>query len=54
MGHSPIGIVTGALVTAGAAMLPDADHHNATIAHSLPPLSNAMCAGIGKLAGGLT
>ena len=49
---SPIGIVTGALVTAGAAMLPDADHHNATIAHSLPPLSNAMCAGIGKAAGG--
>lgn len=51
-GISPIGIVTGALVTAGAAMLPDADHHNATIAHSLPPLSNVMCAGIGKLAGG--
>lgn len=33
-------------------MLPDADHHNATIAHSLPPLSNAVCAGIGKVAGG--
>ncbi|WP_427019373.1 metal-dependent hydrolase (plasmid) [Pseudarthrobacter sp. P1] len=49
---SPVGIVTGALVTAGAAMLPDADHHNATIAHSLPPLSNVMCSGIGKLAGG--
>lgn len=49
---SPVGIVTGALVTAGAAMLPDADHHNATIAHSLPPLSNAMCAGIGKISGG--
>lgn len=49
---SPIGVVTGALVTAGAAMLPDADHHNATIAHSLPPLSNVMCSGIGKLAGG--
>ncbi|MFF2244262.1 metal-dependent hydrolase [Arthrobacter sp. NPDC058130] len=49
---SPIGVVTGALVVAGAAMVPDADHHNATIAHSLPPLSNVMCAGIGKLAGG--
>ena len=49
---SPVGVVTGALVTAGAAMLPDADHHNATIAHSLPPLSNAMCAGIGKVSGG--
>jgi membrane-bound metal-dependent hydrolase YbcI (DUF457 family) len=49
---SPIAVVTGALVTAGAAMLPDADHHNATIAHSLPPLSNVMCAGIGKVSGG--
>lgn len=49
---SPIGVVTGALVVAGAAMVPDADHHNATIAHSLPPLSNVMCAGIGKISGG--
>lgn len=49
---SPVGVITGALVTAGAALLPDADHHNATIAHSLPPLSNAMCAGIGKVSGG--
>ncbi|MGK3708657.1 metal-dependent hydrolase [Arthrobacter sp. IK3] len=49
---SPVGVITGALVTAGAALLPDADHHNATIAHSLPPLSNAMCAGIGKISGG--
>ena len=36
----------------GAALVPDADHHNATIAHSLPPLSNAVCAGVGALAGG--
>ena len=49
---SPIGVVTGALVTAGAALLPDADHHNATIAHSLPPLSNAVCAGVGAISGG--
>lgn len=49
---SPVGIITGALVTAGAALIPDADHHNATIAHSLPPLSNVMCAGVGKVAGG--
>lgn len=48
----PIGIVTGALVCAGAALVPDADHHNATIAHSLPPLSNVMCGSIGKLSGG--
>jgi membrane-bound metal-dependent hydrolase YbcI (DUF457 family) len=49
---SPVGVITGALVTAGAALLPDADHHNATIAHSLPPLSNAVCAGIGAISGG--
>ncbi|RJT80023.1 metal-dependent hydrolase [Arthrobacter cheniae] len=49
---SPVGVVTGALVTAGAALLPDADHHNATIAHSLPPLSNLLCAGIGTISGG--
>ncbi|WP_427016284.1 metal-dependent hydrolase [Pseudarthrobacter sp. P1] len=49
---TPMGVITGALVTAGAALLPDADHHNATIAHSLPPLSNALCSGIGKVAGG--
>lgn len=49
---SPIAVVTGAFVVAGAAMVPDADHHNATIAHSLPPLSNVMCSGIGKISGG--
>ncbi|TKV28799.1 metal-dependent hydrolase [Arthrobacter sp. NamB2] len=49
---SPVGVVTGALVTAGAALLPDADHHSATIAHSLPPLSNLLCAGIGAISGG--
>jgi membrane-bound metal-dependent hydrolase YbcI (DUF457 family) len=48
----PLGLITGAMVTAGAALVPDADHHNATIAHSLPPLSNSVCAGVGALAGG--
>ncbi|HET7414243.1 MAG TPA: metal-dependent hydrolase [Arthrobacter sp.] len=48
----PAGVVTGALVTAGAALVPDADHHNSSIAHSLPPLSNLMCAGVGTLSGG--
>ncbi|NKX55969.1 metal-dependent hydrolase [Arthrobacter mobilis] len=49
---SPMGIITGALVCAGAALVPDADHHNATIAHSLPPLSNVVCGAIGKVSGG--
>lgn len=52
MDVSPIGVITGALVCAGAALLPDADHHNATIAHSLPPLSNVVCSGVGAISGG--
>ena len=40
------------MVCAGAALLPDADHRRATIAHSLPPVSNAICAGIGEVSGG--
>ncbi|WP_138444606.1 metal-dependent hydrolase [Sinomonas susongensis] len=49
---SPLGVVAGALVTAGAALLPDADHRSATIAHSLPPVSRLVCEGIGAVAGG--
>ncbi|MFJ3958259.1 metal-dependent hydrolase [Arthrobacter sp. NPDC090010] len=49
---SPLGAATGALVTAGAALLPDADHRNATIAHSLPPVSKALCLCMEGLAGG--
>ncbi|MDP5228709.1 MULTISPECIES: metal-dependent hydrolase [Arthrobacter] len=49
---SPLGVVAGALVTAGAALVPDADHRNATIAHSLPPVSKALCIGMEELAGG--
>jgi membrane-bound metal-dependent hydrolase YbcI (DUF457 family) len=49
---SPIGVVAGALVCAGAALAPDADHHNATIAHSLPPVSGVVCAGVGAISGG--
>ncbi len=49
---TPAGVVVGALVTAGAALLPDADHRSATIAQSLPPVSNAFCAGIGTVSGG--
>lgn len=46
------GVVLGALICAGAALLPDADHHSATIAHSLPPVSNILCRVLGKLSGG--
>ncbi|MEK8229168.1 metal-dependent hydrolase [Oerskovia sp. M15] len=33
---SDVGVITGAIVCAGAALLPDADHHSGTIANSLP------------------
>ncbi|MFD6092832.1 metal-dependent hydrolase [Oerskovia sp. NPDC060338] len=49
---SPLGVAAGALVCAGAALLPDADHHSATIAHALPPFSGPICRGIGKISGG--
>ncbi|HAY42359.1 MAG TPA: hydrolase [Micrococcaceae bacterium] len=44
--------LAGAIVCAGAALLPDADHHKATIARSLPPISNIVTRVIGKVAGG--
>lgn len=49
---TPLGVIAGALVTAGAALLPDADHRSATIAHSLPPVSRWVCEGIGAVSGG--
>ncbi|MHA7271061.1 metal-dependent hydrolase [Arthrobacter sp. HLT1-20] len=49
---TPTAVVAGALVTAGAALVPDADHRHATIAHSLPPVSNILCIQVGKMSGG--
>ena len=49
---SDVGIITGALVCAGAALLPDADHHAGTIAHSLPPVSQGVARGIAAISGG--
>lgn len=48
----PAQIAAGALITAGAALLPDADHHSGTIAHSLPPLSGLITRGVGQASGG--
>jgi len=46
-----VGVFTGALVCAGAALLPDVDHHNATIAHSVPILGS-LVAGAAEVASG--
>lgn len=42
MDVGPAGVFMGSIICAGAAMLPDIDHHNASIAHSLPPLTMVM------------
>lgn len=51
-GITDLGVLAGAVVAAGAALLPDADHHNASIAHSLPPVSEWLCRVIGRISGG--
>lgn len=48
----PPGIAIGAVVCAGAALLPDADHHDATIAHALPVVGAAATAVVGVASGG--
>lgn len=47
-----VGVMTGALVCAGAALLPDADHHRGTIAHSLPPVSEGVTRLVARVSGG--
>lgn len=49
---SPVAVVLGAGVCAGAALLPDADHHNATIAHSVPIAGPAAAGAVETLTGG--
>ncbi|MFF2274018.1 metal-dependent hydrolase [Agromyces sp. NPDC058136] len=48
----PIGVVVGATVCAGAALLPDADHHSATISRSVPVLGPLTARLVGALSGG--
>lgn len=48
----PISVMLGAVVCAGAALLPDADHHDATIAHSIPLLGRATAGAVGIVTGG--
>lgn len=48
----PVGVLAGAAVCAGAALLPDADHHSATIAQSVPVLGRLTTGTVGALSGG--
>lgn len=45
-------LAAGTLVASGAAMLPDLDHPQATVAHSLGPVTEVLSRGVHKLAGG--
>ena len=50
-GTASAAAIPSALIVGGA-LLPDADHPNASAARSFPPLSNVMVAGISKISGG--
>jgi membrane-bound metal-dependent hydrolase YbcI (DUF457 family) len=55
LSHQPLtvaDIVLGAFATAGAALLPDLDHPDGTIAHFLGPISHAFCRFVEKVSGG--
>ncbi len=49
---TPAGVLAGAMVAAGAGLLPDADHRSATIAHSVPVLGRIVTGAIGDASGG--
>lgn len=49
---SPGQVLAGAVVCAGAAILPDIDHHNGRIANTYGPVTRHVCKWIGKAAGG--
>lgn len=48
----PQGILLGAIITGGAALLPDFDHHSGTVAYSLPPLTKSMARVVARISGG--
>lgn len=50
--QSPTTVIGGAIIAAGAALLPDADHHSATIAHSVPVVGKLVTGAISDIAGG--
>lgn len=50
--HGSDVVLAGTIVCAGAAMAPDWDHHNGTIAHSLPPVTKWIAGGVEAVSGG--
>jgi membrane-bound metal-dependent hydrolase YbcI (DUF457 family) len=49
---SPAQVAAGTLVCAGAAMLPDIDHHDGTIANTYGVVTQLLCKVVGKISGG--
>jgi len=49
---TPTGTLAGALLCAGAALLPDADHGSATISNSVPVLGKFVTSSISRASGG--
>jgi membrane-bound metal-dependent hydrolase YbcI (DUF457 family) len=49
---TPGQIAAGTVVCAGAAMLPDIDHHDGTIANALGPFTRLLCRLVGAVSGG--
>ncbi|WP_433224419.1 metal-dependent hydrolase [Microtetraspora malaysiensis] len=49
---SPTELIAGALVCAGAAMLPDLDHPSATIAQTFGPVTHWLSKGVNVISGG--
>ncbi|MGG7508124.1 metal-dependent hydrolase [Plantibacter sp. YIM 135249] len=48
----PVAVIVGSFVCSGAALLPDADHHSATISHSVPVLGRLATGVVGSVSGG--
>jgi membrane-bound metal-dependent hydrolase YbcI (DUF457 family) len=49
---TPATAAVGAVVAAGAGLLPDLDHHSGTISGSFGPLSKALCRFVAAVSGG--
>ncbi len=49
---SKTAVLAGAVIAAGAALVPDVDHKGTTISKALPPITNGLSKIINKLSGG--
>lgn len=52
MRMTPGQVTAGAVVCAGAALLPDLDHHDGTIANTFGPVTRILCKGVSLISGG--